>query len=197
MDTEQQKQELSPPGDEGWTLQDAALGIIVFLVIAGVAVGAYFFYQSTRPEPLREGSLAPEFSLPLLKGGEAKLSDYGGKVVLLNIWATWCNPCREEMPSMEKLYQKYKGQPFEILAASVDARAEVDVEPFVKKLNLTFPILLDPSKKISDLYQTTGFPESFIIDKKGRVVKRIIGPLQWDDPQVPEVQLIQHLIQSS
>ena len=194
---EEQDEILSPATpDEGWTARDAILGVAVFVAIIAVAVGAFFFWQARKTPPVEEGSMAPDFTLPLLKGGEASLSDYRGKVVLLNIWATWCIPCREEMPSMEQLYQNLKGKPFEILAASIDTRGSTDVEPFVRKLGLTFPVMLDSDKKVNNLYQATGVPESFIIDKNGVVRDHILGPVNWASPQSPENQLIQHLLQT-
>jgi peroxiredoxin len=179
--------------DDGWTAKDAALAVVVFLVVAALAVGAFFFWQSRKTPPVEEGDMAPNFTLPVLGGGEASLADYKGKVVLLNIWATWCNPCREEMPSMEQLYSNMKGKPFEILASSIDT-GDSEVGPFVKKLGLTFPILLDKEKKVNNLYQATGVPESFIIDKNGVVRDHILGPVNWSNPNAPENQLIQHLI---
>lgn len=181
-------------GPEGWSLRDAFLAVAAFAVIIAVAAGGYFFYQSRQSPPVDIGSEAPDFSFPLLGGGEAKLSDYRGQVVLVNVWATWCNPCREEMPSMERLYRSLKGQPFVILAVSIDTRESTDVEPFVKQLGLSFPILLDGDKEITGLYHTSGVPESFIIDKDGVVVDRIIGPLDWSSPSTGENQLIQHLV---
>lgn len=182
--------------EEGWQPRDAILAVAVFFIIMGLVVGGYFFYQAKKAPPVQEGSMGPDFTLPLLGGGEAKLSDYRGKVVLVNIWATWCTPCREEMPSMQRLYQNLTGQPFEILAVSIDTRGSVDVGPFVKQLGLSFPILLDTGKNVPSLYQTTGVPESFIIGKDGTVAKRVIGPLDWTNSQTPEFQLISHLIKS-
>jgi len=97
---------------------------------------------------------------------------------------------------MEQLYQNLKGKPFEILAASIDTRGSTDVEPFVRKLGLTFPVMLDSDKKVNNLYQATGVPESFIIDKNGVVRDHILGPVNWASPQSPENQLIQHLLQT-
>ncbi len=97
---------------------------------------------------------------------------------------------------MQKLYQSMKGQPFEIVAVSIDVRGATDVEPFAKQLGLTFPILLDGNTEISDLYQTTGVPESFIIDKNGTVAERIIGPLDWANTSTEQYQLIQHLMRA-
>ena len=183
--------------DEGWKPRDAILGVIAFVVIAAIALGGYLFYQSSKAPPVKEGDQAPSFTLPLMGGGEVSLADYRGKVVVLNVWATWCGPCREEMPSMQRLYQSLKGQPFEMLAVSIDTRGSQDVDPFVKKLNLTFPVLYDTDKKVPSLYQTTGVPESFIIDKNGVVAKRIIGPIyDWNNAQTEEYQLIRQLLRS-
>ena len=197
---ESETEELAPesleaPGeDESWSFRDIALAVGAFAVIIALAVGGFFFYQSRQAPPVVEGSTAPDFTLPLLNGGTATLSDYRGKVVLLNIWATWCNPCREEMPSMQTLSQQLKGKPFVILAASIDVRGALDVQPFVQQLGLTFPILLDQDKKLPDMYQTTGVPESLIIDKNGVIKKRVIGPADWSSSSDPDNQLIQVLL---
>lgn len=193
IDTQIDTSNVDSPED-GWTGKDIILAIVVFIGIIAIAAGAYFFWQARKSPPVEEGSQAPNFTLPLMNGGEVSLADYKGKVVLLNIWATWCNPCREEMPSMEQLYQNMKGKPFEILAASIDTRGSKDVEPFVKKLGLTFPVLLDSDKKVNNMYQATGVPETFIIDKNGIVRQHILGPVNWASSQSPENMLIQHLV---
>jgi peroxiredoxin len=133
-----------------------------------------------KPKPLEIGSLAPNFTFPDLNDSERKLLDYRGKVVFINIWATWCPPCIYEMPSMQRLYDQLKGEDFEILAISIDALGKQVVEPFIQKYHLTFPILLDPTGKIKKLYATTGVPESFIVDKNGILVLKVIGPQEWD-----------------
>lgn len=134
--------------------------------------------------PLREGNPAPDFTFPDLDGRQVSLSDFRGKVVLVNIWATWCPPCRDEMPSMQKLYERFKGEDFEILAVSIDAEGREAVAPFMQQMNLTFPALLDPEEKIRSLYVITGVPESFIIDRNGILVQRVIGPRDWATPKV-------------
>jgi peroxiredoxin len=144
---------------------------------------------------LGKGASAPAFTLSDLNGKSVKLSDYKGKVVLLNIWATWCPPCVEEMPSMERLYQNFKGQDFEILAVSIDTLGVEAVLPFMKKNKLNFPALINSDGKIQSLYQTTGVPESFIIDKNGIIAEKIIGPRDWAAPQV--VRYIDQLIQQN
>jgi len=163
--------------------------MLIFLIIIGVGIIVLLqtkdssFNLSGKPR-LEKGVPAPNFTLPGLDGKMVSLADYKGKVVLLNIWATWCSPCVEEMPSMEKLYQKLKGENFEILAVSIDSLGLKVVAPFMKKYKLTFPALIDPEGTIRISYKTTGIPESFIIDKDGILVKKIIGPLDWARPKI-------------
>jgi peroxiredoxin len=142
---------------------------------------------------LQSGLPAPDFVFPGLDGKTVRLADYRGKVVFLNIWATWCPPCREEMPSMERLYKELKREDFEILAVSIDASGAKTVAPFMKELHLSFPVLFDPAGTTKSLYGTTGVPESFIIDRKGRIEKIIIGPMDWATPVV--VRFFRDLIQ--
>ncbi len=127
---------------------------------------------------------APDFTFPGLDGKKVSLSDYKGKVVLVNIWATWCPPCVAEMPSMEKLYNKFKGENFELLAVSIDAPGLKAVAPFMKKHKLTFPALIDPEGTVKAVYGLTGVPESFIIDKQGILIKKIVGPEDWATPKI-------------
>jgi len=132
-----------------------------------------------------EGDIpAPDFTFPGLDGKMVSLSDYKGKVVLVNIWATWCPPCVAEMPSMEKLYHKFKGENFEILAVSIDETGLKAVAPFMKKTRLTFPALIDSQGAIKSVYRITAIPESFIVDKQGLLIKKIVGPVDWASPQV-------------
>ena len=140
-----------------------------------------------------KGVPAPEFTLPGLDGNMVKLVDYKGKVVLLNIWATWCPPCVEEMPSMEKLYQELKDEDFQILAVSIDVSGGNVVAPFMKKHKLSFPALTDTQGTLKSLYRTTGVPESFIIEKDGIIAEKIIGPRDWATPAV--ISYFRNLIQ--
>jgi peroxiredoxin len=163
--------------------------ILVFLVVAALVI--LFVLNREKSlfapfsfNPLKAGQPAPDFTFPGLDGKMVSLSDYKGKVVLVNIWATWCPPCVDEMPSMEKLYRELKDENFEILAVSIDALGKKAVAPFMKKYNLSFPALMDPDGTIKDLYQTTGVPESFIINKDGILVEKIIGSRNWADPAV-------------
>ena len=155
-----------------------------WLVVAAVAAAAIFaLYGSSRTAPpLTRGSAAPDFSLPRLDGGgDIELSGLRGRVVLLNFWATWCAPCEQEMPAMQRLHEKLADGGFDLLAVSVD-NSEADVRAFRDRLGLGFPVLLDPERKASNLYQTFRYPESFLIDRNGVVVERYVGPRDWDDP---------------
>jgi peroxiredoxin len=172
--------------------------ILIVLIMVGVGILILLqtkessFNLSGRPL-MGKGVTAPNFTLPDLSGKMVSLADYKGKVVLLNIWATWCRPCVEEMPSMEKLYQELKDEDFEILAVSVDVSGAKAVIPFMKKHKLSFPALADTKGTIKSLYQTTGVPESFIIDKDGIIAEKIIGPRDWATPDA--IRFFRNLIQ--
>jgi peroxiredoxin len=131
----------------------------------------------------RTPTLAPDFAVPDLAGQAVRLSGLRGQVVLVNLWTTWCPPCREEMPSMEKLYQRFRDRGFVLLAVSQDEYGRAAVEPFVRELGITFPVLVDPEHQVGDRYHVWGYPESFLIDREGRIVDRIIGPRDWASPE--------------
>jgi peroxiredoxin len=150
------------------------------LVAALVAVA---LLQSWQRQP-RTGYAAADFTLPDLSGTLHQLSALRGKVVFLNLWATWCAPCRAEMPSMEALYRRLRGRDFAMLAVSEDTEGAKVVDPFVRELGLTFPILLDPEARLSPRYGVTGYPETFIIDRNGMVVNHVIGPAEWTSPEM-------------
>lgn len=151
------------------------------------------FSQSANQAPVRVGLPVPDFTFPGLDGQKVSLSEFRGRVVFVNIWATWCSPCVEEMPSMQKLYQKLKGENFEILAVSIDSQGTKVVAPFMKKYKLTFPALIDSMGTIKRIYKATGVPESFIIDKNGILAKKVIGPLDWSRPD--NLRLFRDLMQ--
>ncbi len=147
------------------------------LLLAGAT---WVVVGSERPSaPAAEGHAAPDFRLPLLDGAEQSLSALRGRVVLLNFWATWCKPCEDEMPAMQRLYDALAGTGFELLAISVD-EGDDEVRAFRDRLALRFPILRDPEKKAATAYQTFRFPESWLIDADGTIVARYIGPREWD-----------------
>ena len=159
---------------------------IVIIVLLVVGAACIIMLQSkdslvslTGKPPLGKGAPAPDFTLPDLEGNMVSLSGHKGKVVLLNIWATWCPPCVEEMPSMEKLYREMKDEGFEILAVSVDTSGAKAVRPFMEKHQLSFPALTDAEGTTKLLYHTTGVPESYLIDKGGIIAEKVIGPRDW------------------
>jgi cytochrome c biogenesis protein CcmG, thiol:disulfide interchange protein DsbE len=129
------------------------------------------------------GSRAPAFqAIDLRTGRPARLADYRGKVVLLNIWATYCIPCRTEMPAIERLSRRLAGTDFHVLAVSVDVVDSTAVDAFVRELGLTFDVWHDRPGITQRLYQTTGVPETFVINRDGVIVKKAIGAMDWDDP---------------
>lgn len=159
-----------------WTL----IAGLVMTTVFGVTLA-----MKLRPQLdlLVPGSSAPEFqAVHLGSGTPAKLADYRGKVILLNIWATWCVPCLQEMPSMQRLQEKLQGTDFHIVAVSVDEQDSTVVRQFAQKLGVTFEILHNQDQSIRSIYQTTGVPENYIIDRDGVIVKHVIGAASWDSP---------------
>jgi peroxiredoxin len=128
------------------------------------------------------GQPAPEFSLADLKGNAVRLANLKGRVVFINVWATWCEPCRQEMPAMQALYTALAGPDFEMLAVSSDQSERSVVERFVQTHRLSFPVLPDPELQVAGRYRVTGYPETFVIDRNGKVVAHEIGPRHWDAP---------------
>lgn len=159
----------------------AIVGALVLVAAAWIGRESY--------QPVLTGSEAPGFTVTNMAGEEVSLDDYRGKVLLINVWATWCPPCKEEMPSMQRLYEQLDDPDFEILAISVDApagqedaygRPGGDLEAFAEDYGLTFTILHNPSGSIQRTYQTTGVPESFIVGRDGVIYKKVAGPTDWD-----------------
>lgn len=159
-----------------WT---TVLGIIALLALGLIAATHYLGDELF---PVSVGSTAPPFEGLTLDGAKRTktLADYKGKVLLVNVWATWCEPCRKEMPSLEKLNHEFGPQGLAIVALSVDDPGEDDhVRQFAKELGLTFEILLDPARKTATNYQVTGFPETFVIARDGTIRKKVIGAADW------------------
>ena len=164
----------------------------IFLIALIIIGGGILFLLQTK-DSLRnriesqwaqKGAPAPNFTLPDLNGTRVSLAEFRGKVVLLNIWATWCLPCVEEMPSMEKLHHEMGGEDFIILAVSIDGTGAEVVIPFVEKHNLSFTVLVDRKATVKSLFQVTGVPESIIIDKEGMVVEKVLGARNWASSEI-------------
>ena len=167
-------------------------------LVAGIVMTLTFVValaMKVRPQIdlIGAGSRLPDFQAVNLRTNHpASLADYAGKVVLINIWATWCEPCRLEMPSMERLSEHLGGADFRVVAVSVDKDGPEVVMKFVNDLGLHFDILHDRSGAIQQTLQTTGVPESFVLDRTGVIIKKVIGAERWDSP-VNEA-LIRHLL---
>jgi cytochrome c biogenesis protein CcmG/thiol:disulfide interchange protein DsbE len=154
---------------------------LLVALVAGVGLLTKF---GPEVQPIEVGARAPDFQVIELATGDSVSfrQRYAGMVTLVNVWATWCVPCRAEMPAMEKLYQALAPDGFRIAAVSIDEGTPEDVRAFGQDLGLTFDLLHDRSTKIQQIYQTTGVPESFLVNREGVIVKRVIGAHDWSSP---------------
>jgi len=151
-----------------------ALPFALLAVVVALALGLQSLQDSAAT-----GYEAADFELPGLDGEQYKLSDYRGKVVFLNMWATWCPPCIAEMPSIEALHRRFRDRDLVVLAVSADSEGEKVVAPMVRDLGVSFPILLDTEGTLPPRYGVTGYPETFVIGRDGRVLEHFIGPTDW------------------
>lgn len=135
--------------------------------------------RNETPVPAVEGKQAPDFTLSDLAGKKTRLYDLKGSVVLVNFWATWCPPCREEIPSMAALNRIMTGKPFRMLAISIDQGGKGAVSDYFNRNGTSLPALLDSDGKVGNLYGITGVPETFVIDKTGVIIRKVVGPLDW------------------
>ncbi|HYQ70637.1 MAG TPA: TlpA disulfide reductase family protein, partial [Gammaproteobacteria bacterium] len=162
----------------------ASTGLQAVLLLLSTALAAEdeLSYHFARIDPPRS---VPDFSLPDMDGEMHDLQDYRGRVVLINFWATWCPPCRREMPALEQLYSALSGQAFAVLAVNQWEDAD-HVFAYMGDLNVipSFPILFDPESKVSADFGVKGLPTSFLLDKQGRVVYRAVGGRAFDHPEV-------------
>ncbi len=138
---------------------------------------------SVLTEAPRVGHLAPDFVLITLDGREVRLSDYRGHVVFLNFWATWCEPCKVEMPAMERLYREYRRKGFAVLAISTDQEGPAVTRPYRDALGLTFTIAHDPDAAVMRLYGVRTLPVTFLVNREGAITHRIFGARDWQDPE--------------
>jgi cytochrome c biogenesis protein CcmG, thiol:disulfide interchange protein DsbE len=159
--------------------------LIVGLVVAGQGEGAVAMTRiGAGLDRVEVGGTMPDYDLTDSRTGDSLSlrEHYKGSVTLVNIWATWCVPCRTEMPTMQKVYDALKADGFRIAAESVDDDTDDVVNGFAESYQLTFDILHDRSGGIQKVYQTTGVPESFLVDKNGVIVRRVIGAHDWSSP---------------
>jgi cytochrome c biogenesis protein CcmG, thiol:disulfide interchange protein DsbE len=154
-------------------------GTIAAVLLLATAVGC-----EPAPGPT-VGESAPAFSARTLDGGSTSLAELRGEVVLLNVWATWCYPCRHEMPSFQRLHDELAHEGLRVVAVSIDPRgAEEEIERFLSEHGITFDILHDPGSAVTRTFRTTGVPETFLIDRNGVVVRRWIGMIDARSPGV-------------
>jgi peroxiredoxin len=162
--------------------QWVVVGVVMAVLACGLFAGVKLFGDELYPVGV--GSVAPPFSAKDVHSGATRtLADYKGQVVLLNVWATWCLPCRVEMPSMEELYRAYGPRGVHVVAVSIDNPGTEDsIRAYARDLGLTFEILHDPTHAIERAYQTTGYPESFVIDRSGVIRRKWISAADWNAP---------------
>ncbi|CAN5296119.1 TlpA disulfide reductase family protein [soil metagenome] len=170
------------------------------LVLGGLLLAGWL--ARDRFLPVEVGTEAPEFQAVDMAGRPVALEQLRGQVVLLNVWATWCAPCRDEMPSMQRLHERLHERGLRVVAVSVDAapggfggggQPGGDVAAFVRDMGLGFIIWRDPEGDVQRVYRTTGVPESFVIDRDGTIVKKVIGGTEWDTPA--NIELFERLLE--
>ena len=172
-------------------------GFLITAVVLLVVVYLGIKYRATMlrepamvlPTPEERVPFRVDFTLPDVQGHLVRLADLRGRPVLINIWATWCAPCREEMPSMNALYKDYSAKGLAMVAIATDAEGKAVVAPFMQAYRLTFPVLLDPQNMVGAQLQLPGLPTSYLLDKWGRVIDLVIGAYDWHSRQT------QHLIE--
>jgi peroxiredoxin len=160
-------------------------GLIGAVLIGGIAIA-----WSGRGDftPADSGRVAPDYAAATLEGDTFDIAALRGSVVVLNIWATWCRPCVREMPALQRLWERNRDDGLVVVGISVDSPAllmgdaESAVRNFVDDLGLTFPIVVDPDRRIEEGYPVAGYPMTFVIDREGRIVDRVLGPREWDQP---------------
>ena len=166
-----------------------AFGLLVFMLGgASFASGPFTDMGVIKPKVRMN---APAFNLKTVAGGHTALSDFKGKVILLNFWATWCPDCREEMPSLQKLWKQFKAKGIVVIAVAVD-RSQGEVESFVRKLGLTFPVLLDTDGDVRRNYEIAALPTTYIIGRDGRISGKIYGGREWAGKDADA--LMEHLL---
>jgi len=162
-----------------------AIGALVIGIAGAVAYSATHYLRKEF-FPVQLGSKAPDFKAFTLDSipREKRLSDYHGQVMMINVWATWCLPCRVEMPSIEQLHKAYGPKGLKIVAVSIDdPGTDAGIRAFAKQYGLTFEILHDPTGKIVDEYDITGYPETFIVGKDGVIRKKLMSATDWNSPE--------------
>lgn len=171
--------------------QIATAGLVAIVVV----LSALIWINRDQFTPLDIGSRAPDYQARSLAGDTVSLSSFAGDVVVLNVWATWCRPCVIEMPALQRLHEELGDQGLRVVAVSVDAPQGVvgpfgeqggNVSEFVNELGLTFTVLHDPSGGIESRYQVNGLPTTYVIDREGRIQRKVLGAREWDEPPLAD-----------
>jgi peroxiredoxin len=154
-------------------------------LLLGLIVGTslFFAWRQRAPHPVAIGDTAPDFTLPALNSGSLSLRHYRRQVLVLNFWATWCPPCIEEAPELEKFAEQTRTLGVTVLGVSVD-QDPAALQKFIAQAHLSFPVARDPQQVVAGRYGTFKFPETYILDRDGRVAEKIIGATDWQDPRL-------------
>jgi len=164
----------------------AAAGLVGALAVAA-GIGVYFALQGEQSGQIAKPKPVPELQFQDGAGRARSLADFRGKVVLLNVWATWCTPCREEMPALDRLQAKLGGPDFEVVALSVDQQGAQVVRRFFDEVGVkALQLYVDPSAQAAFKLATVGLPTTVMVDRAGREVGRRVGPAEWDSPKIVE-----------
>ncbi len=163
----------------------ALLGLVAFVMLKVIPKGSgvHQIKQQENVAGPSEGDFVPSFSLKDISGKEKTLNDYNDRIILVNFWASWCGPCNEEASSLEEMYKHLRSKGVALVAISIDHHMR-PVNRFVKKYSITFPVLLDPEENVASAYGITGVPETFILNQDHKLIKHIIGPLDWTSGNV-------------
>ena len=182
----------------GYSLTKKYASIYVVLFVAAILIMVDHYYETPITlsdvkgvsasilEKSEVGYKAPGFTARNLKGNRVRLADHEGKVIILNLWATWCGPCRVEMPGLENLYRRFRSEGLEVLAVSLDKGGVEKVQAFTDDYQLSFPVLLDPEGQVESLYESFTIPTTFVIDRKGMVVAEVDGAKNWESEETFE-----------
>ena len=161
--------------------------IAIFIAIIVMFTNGQTYAQQTM-QAMPGNPVAKDFKLKNLDGEFVSLSDFKGQVVMINFWATWCPPCRKEMPSMQRAWEQYQKNDIMMLAVHIGGDVD-EIWSFVSEYNLDFPVLIDGNSKVSNAWPILGIPTSFVIDKQGKIAYRAIGGREWDSPQLMQMML--------
>jgi len=173
----------SPSGLARLSIFAVCLWLAPFLCLANPVADALEKMQIDAPKARLP---APSFQINDLTGKPVRLGDYDGRVILLNFWATWCIPCREEMPALQQLWEKFRDHGFTIIAISADSDTAA-VEKFVAKTSLTYPVLMDMDNSVQSAYEVMAIPMTYLISHDGKLSGRIMGIRDWASPEAFEL----------